>query len=202
MAVDTLQNILNCGRDEFLKKGFEGASLRSIAKSAGVTTGAIYGYFPDKKALFDALVSKPAKELLDQYMSTQREFAMRPAERQAAEMVQASDEGMAWMVEYVYDNYDAFKLLICCSAGTEYTDYVNKMVEVETQATLRFISTVRSAGQQVRDVEEQLIHILANALFSGMFEVVAHDMPKEKARVYIDSLRDFYTAGWFQILGL
>ncbi len=202
MAEDTLQNILDCGRDEFLQKGFEGASLRSIAKAAGVTTGAIYGYFPDKKALFDALVARPAGELLDKYIETQKEFAQRPAEKQAAEMVQASDESIAWMVEYIYGHYDAFKLLVCCSAGTEYADYVNQMVEVETQATLRFIDAVRGAGQQVRDVDEQLIHILANALFSGMFEIVAHDMPKGKAIGYINSLKEFYTAGWFQILGL
>ena len=47
------------------KKGFKNASLRSIAQAAGVTTGAIYGYYPDKAALFDALVSEPANHLRD-----------------------------------------------------------------------------------------------------------------------------------------
>ncbi len=202
MAEYTLQNILNCGRDEFLQKGFEGASLRAIAKAAGVTTGAIYGYFPDKKALFEALVAQPAKELLDKYIVTQQEFAERPAERQAAEMVRTSDESMAWMVEYIYSHYDAFKLLVCCSAGTEYAAYINEMVEIETQATLRFIAAMHQAGQPVRDMDEQLIHILANAMFSGVFEIVAHDMPKEKATEYINSLKEFYRAGWFQLLGL
>jgi hypothetical protein len=51
-------------------------------------------------------------------------------------------------------------------------------------------------------VDDQLVHILVNSLFSGLFEVVAHDMPKEKATAYINSLQEFYTAGWFQILGL
>ncbi len=202
MTEDTLQNILNSGRDEFMKKGFEGASLRAIAKAAGVTTGAIYGYFPDKKALFDELVSQPAKELLDKYISTQQEFAERPVEKQGTEMVQASDESLAWMVEHIYSHYDAFKLLVCCSAGTEYAAYVDKMVEVETQATLRFIAAMRQAGQQVNEVDEQLIHILANAFFSGVFEMVAHDMPREKAKGYISSLKEFYIAGWLQILGL
>lgn len=202
MAEDTLQKILNCGRDEFLQKGFEGSSLRSIAKAANVTTGAIYGYFPDKKALFDALVSQPAKELLDKYISVHEEFTMLPPETQISEMTRTSDESMTWMVEYIYGHYDAFKLLICCSAGTEYAGYLNQMVEVETQSTQHFISAIRQTGQQVRDVDEQLSHILANTLFSGMFEIVAHDMPREKAKDYIDSLKEFYTAGWFQILGL
>jgi AcrR family transcriptional regulator len=202
MAEDTRQNILDCGRNEFLQKGFEGASLRTIAKAAGVTTGAIYGYFPDKKALFDALVARPAGEMLDRFISMQEEFAALPAERQSSEMVQTSNECMAWMVEHIYSNYDAFKLLVCCSASTEYAAYMDKMVEVETQSTFRFISAMRRVGKPVRDVDEQLVHILVNGLFSGMFEIVAHDMPREKATVYINSLKEFYTAGWFQILGL
>lgn len=202
MAEDTRQNILDCGRDEFLRKGFEGASLRAIARAAGVTTGAIYGYFPDKKALFDALVSGPTKEMLDKFISVQEEFAALPPEIQAAEMVRTSNEGMAWMVEHVYSHYDAFRLLVCCSAGMDFAAYLDKMVEVETRSTFRFVEAMRQAGKQIRDVDEQLVHILVNSLFSGMFEVVAHDMPKEKATVYIDSLKEFYTAGWFQILGL
>lgn len=41
----TLQNILAAGKEEFLEKGFKSASLRNIVKTAGVTTGAFYGYF-------------------------------------------------------------------------------------------------------------------------------------------------------------
>lgn len=44
----TRQEILEVGKQEFMKYGYEGASLRRIAKEASVTTGAIYGYFPSK----------------------------------------------------------------------------------------------------------------------------------------------------------
>ena len=202
MAIDTRQNILDYGRKEFLQKGFEGASLRAIAKAAGVTTGAIYGDFPDKKALFDALVSQPARDLLDKFISMQEAFAALPPKRQAAEMVQTFNDGMAWMVEHIYKHFDAFKLLLCCSAGMDYAAYLDQMVEIEIQSTFRFIDVMRREGKQVRDVDEQLVHILINAFFSGVFEIVAHDMPKEKATVYLNGLKEFYTAGWFQILGL
>ena len=48
----TLENIQRAALDEFLDKGFLGASLRQIVKNAGVTTGAFYGYFSSKEALF------------------------------------------------------------------------------------------------------------------------------------------------------
>lgn len=37
--------------EEFLNKGFQNTSLRQIVKTAGVTTGAFYGYFSSKDAL-------------------------------------------------------------------------------------------------------------------------------------------------------
>ena len=43
---------------------------------------------------------------------------------------------------------------------------------------------------------------MSSALFNGMFETVRHDMPREKAMQYMNSLRDFYSAGWFKILGI
>lgn len=57
-AVSTRRNILEAGKREFMDKGFRAASLRSIVKTAGVTTGAFYGYYKSKEDLFDALVSE------------------------------------------------------------------------------------------------------------------------------------------------
>lgn len=78
----TVTAILEAGKKEFLTYGYEKASLRRIAKEASVTTGAIYGYFPGKKALFDALTSDTAEELLDLYRKEHRDFAALPPEQQ------------------------------------------------------------------------------------------------------------------------
>ena len=56
----TLENIQRAALDEFLDKGFLGASLRQIVKNAGVTTGAFYGYFSSKEALFASIVEPHA----------------------------------------------------------------------------------------------------------------------------------------------
>ena len=56
----TLEKIQQAALAEFLDKGFLGASLRQIVKNAGVTTGAFYGYFSSKEALFNAIVEPHA----------------------------------------------------------------------------------------------------------------------------------------------
>lgn len=59
--LSTLNNILDAGRAEFLEKGFKSASLRNIVKTAGVTTGAFYGYFSGKEALLPLLLKSTQK---------------------------------------------------------------------------------------------------------------------------------------------
>ena len=63
----TKQHLLELAKAEFLKKGYSEASVRNIAKTAGLTTGAVFRYFPDKVALFDALVSDAADTLMNQF---------------------------------------------------------------------------------------------------------------------------------------
>ena len=54
---DIKETILSCARDEFLKRGFDGSSLRMIAKKANTSLGNIYHYFPNKRAILDELLN-------------------------------------------------------------------------------------------------------------------------------------------------
>ena len=82
----TLEKIQEAALAEFLDKGFQGASLRQIVKNAGVTTGAFYGYFSSKEALFNALVEPHAAALMGKFMEAQTSFAELPEEQQPEHM--------------------------------------------------------------------------------------------------------------------
>lgn len=194
--------LLAAGKKEFLERGFQGASMRSIAAAAGVTTGALYRYYMDKAALFDALVEEPARVLENAYREKQREYADRPLQEQLDGLPEISDGSAAWMMGYVYDHFDAFKLIACCSVGTRYEHYIDILIDIESESGRRLIDRMLEAGMPVRDMDDALIHILSSMLFNGMFETVRHDMPREEAFIHMESLREFYSAGWFKILGI
>ena len=78
----TLELIHSAAKAEFLSKGFKSASLRNIVKTAGVTTGAFYGYYSSKAELFEALVSEAYNFVIDSYKAALREFADLPMEKQ------------------------------------------------------------------------------------------------------------------------
>lgn len=60
-AVDRRGQILDAAFEEFSTKGFKGATIKSIAGRAQLQSPAlIYWYFPDKAALFDAVLEAHA----------------------------------------------------------------------------------------------------------------------------------------------
>lgn len=199
LAVD---KILECAKEEFMEKGFEGASMRSIAEKSGYTTGMVYGRFADKSQLFKELIGGAADKLFDYFSGMEDEFATFPPERQYNEMHTYVDSKVDVMIDIIYDNFDAFKLIVCKSAGSGYEYYIDKMIDIETANTVRFIKQLNDAGIKMNVVRADLSHMLSSAMFNGIFEVVAHDLPREEARGYIKQVQDFFNAGWDKLLGL
>ncbi len=198
----TLESIEQAAMQEFLEKGFQGASLRQIVKNAGVTTGAFYGYFSSKEALFNALVEPHAAALMGRFMEAQTSFAELPEEEQVSHMGDESGNYVRWMVDYICQHRDPVKLLLTRSEGTSYERFVHNMVEVEVEYTLRYIEVLRHLGKDVPELSNSICHIIASGMFNGLFEIAIHDMPKEQALQYVEQFRTFYTGGWLSLMGL
>ena len=197
----TLENIQEAALTEFLDKGFQGASLRQIVKNAGVTTGAFYGYFSSKEALFNALVEPHAKALMGRFMEAQTTFAELPEDEQPDHMGDASGAYVRWMVDYICAHREPVKLLLCCAEGTSYEHFVHNMVEGDVESTLQEMEVLRHLGRDVPELSRSLCHIIASGMFSGLFEIVVHDMPREQAQRDVEQFRQFYTGGWLKLMG-
>ena len=197
----TLEKIQQAALTEFLDKGFLSASLRQIVKNAGVTTGAFYGYFSCKEALFASIVEPHAAALMGRFMEAQTSFAGRPEAEQPEHVGEDSESCLDWMVDYICQNREPVKLLLCRAEGTGYESFVHNMVEVEVEYTLRYMEVLRRLGRRVPTLSRSLCHIIASGMFNGLFEVVIHDMPYEQALRDVKQLRAFYTAGWLELVG-
>ena len=197
----TLENIQQAAMAEFLDKGFLGASLRQIVKNAGVTTGAFYGYFSSKEALFASIVEPHAAALMGKFMEAQSDFAELPEEEQPERMGEASGQCVRWMVEYICQHRQPVKLLLCRAEGTSYEHFVHNMVEVEVESTLQYMEVLRHLGRDIPELNRSLCHIIASGIFNGLFEIVIHDMPLEQALRDVEQFRSFYTGGWLKLMG-
>lgn len=197
----TLERIHQAAWQEFSARGFQRASLRRIVRSAGLTTGALYGYYRSKAELFAALVKPAYDSLLGTFVQAQEVFARLPHQRQVEEMHQISGQCMFDMLHYAYDHLEACQLLLCRSEGTPFAGLVDEMVAIEIRATHDYQGVLNSLGRPSPQIDPQLEHILVTGMFRAFFELVIHAMPLPAAERYLREMRAFYTAGWMKIMG-
>lgn len=176
--------------------------MRNIVKTAGVTTGAFYGYYKSKEELFETLVGQQYATFMEKYKEAQLAFTRLTPSEQRDNMGEISGDCMEWMTDYAYENFDAFKLLLCCAEGTIYENMIHEMVEIEIEATHAYAEVLKGLGYESYNIDTHLEHMLVSGLFSSYFEMIVHDVPYDKAKDYVRDLRKFYTAGWAKIMGL
>ena len=197
----TLRLIQSAAMQEFLEKDFQSASLRSIVKKAGVTTGAFYGYYASKESLFEALVCEQYDHFIGLFQKAQQDFSDIPQEEQPKHLGDISGACMDEMLLYAYQHLIVFKLILCHSEGTRFSGLIDEMVEIEIRGTHDYLAVLEKLGRPSPPIDEHLEHVLITGMFNTFFELIIHEMPLEKAQHYLKEMRAFYTAGWMKIMG-
>ena len=190
------ESVLACAKKEFLEKGYKDASLRVIAQAAGTSTGSIYTRFKDKAGLFDAIVGPAADQLKDMFVEIQENFHSLDDSTQEAEMGEYTSRHQMEMLEYIYDHFDEFRLLLDCSDGTRFSSFVDELVDIEVEYTYKYMEVINCESVKSGVVTEDFIHIIVTAYFNGMFEVVRHNMSRDDERKYIRLLNRYHMQGF------
>ncbi|MDY0288527.1 MAG: helix-turn-helix domain-containing protein [Sphaerochaeta sp.] len=198
---DTCNSILTHAKAEFLALGFERASLRTIATKAGVTTGAVYRHFNNKQDLFDALVAPIRNDVLLRFQCETEAYINRLAEEGLAPMWnrEESQWNMREFILYIYAHFDEFRLLFLASPPVA-EDFFHALVSMEVDCSYRYFTAAKQQGYSCKVPDKKEIHLIANAQFSILVELVSHDIPKEDGLRYAATLERFFMAGWQAII--
>lgn len=196
------ERILVCAKQEFLEKGYKDASLRIIAANAKTTTGSIYTRFGDKEGLFQAIVEPVAEELKRMFTEFQENFHQLDDETQKETMVDYSCRGMESMLDYMYDNFDAFFLLLDASYGTRFQHFVEELIDIEVDYTYKYMKVIGCDNIISGVITREFIHIVTTSYFESLFEVIRHKMSREDAGRYVKLLGNYHHAGFSTIFSL
>lgn len=188
--------ILQHAEIEFLEKGFADASLRVIAQNAGVSTSTIYTRYADKEGLFRFIIEPVTTELRDLLYRLLTGFSSLPEKEQEEKYMDYSNQGFISLISHIYNHFNEFKLLITCGPGTIYQDFLESLVKIDTECTKHFLEQAGSKALAEGRITDGFLHVVSSAFYSGLFEVVIHDMPQKHAENYINELRNFYSNGW------
>lgn len=198
-AEKTREKILDTAIKHFLRDGFSGASLRCIVKDAGLTTGAFYKYYPTKEMLFDALVDPYVEHIYEIYDGILAEFEKLSALDQTNNMSTCATDGMDQMVDYIYDHYDHFRLLLKCGDSGKYEDFIHNMVDREMKSSHKYMQTMKKSGMDLSNVDESLMHMIYTVFFCSAFQIIEHDMNRDIAKKNVHQLKEFNMGGWERI---
>jgi AcrR family transcriptional regulator len=96
------QAILDAAREVFAELGYGAATVRDIVRRTELATGTFYNYFPDKEAVFRALLEHSAREA--------REL-VRAARREARDLEGFVREGYRAYFEFLASDRTSFEIL-------------------------------------------------------------------------------------------
>ena len=195
-VANTRDNIVAAARREFLSKGFHEASLRSIASEAGVTTGAIYGYFSSKEALLGAAVGNVGEGLCELCQQAFVEFESRSIEQRSFSNMGAYEEHVQLrIIDYIYDHHDEFSLIAQHPVATRWERDLDCLVELEVRSTRAYGSELRAAGWGVRDPNPLVLEVIARQFFQALLQPIVRGVGREEARAFITEYGRVKTVG-------
>lgn len=182
---DTRALLMEAGKEEFLKKGFEKASLRKICEKAGVTTGAVYFFFENKEDLFHEIVAGTVKQL---------EALVRELTAEELGGGGSSSDSDKRIMEFLWNNSSEVQLLLEKAEGTRYEMFKH---EIFSQMERNFSLFFQKYGNFKED--KNLIKVLVEMRMRGYMELIYGGYPLEEV-LRLAELVGYYADGGFESL--
>lgn len=188
-------------RDEFLEKGYEDASIRSIGARAGMTSAGLYRHYDDKEAMFNAMV-EPLVESIKAWTDrhTGRKYDLLDSGTPKEELF--GETFIDLIREVILPRRDEFILLMTRSRGTKYENFVHDYVESNQREFLDAIRFLKDKGYPVIDISEEELHMLLSAYLTACFEPIIHDFDNDKIDSFLNTVQEFFMPGWLRIMGI
>ncbi len=188
-------------KEEFLEKGFEAASIRSIGARAGMTSAGLYRHYTDKEAMFNAMV-EPLISEIKAWTTNHTEKKYSLIDSDAANSDASAESFIDLVREVILPRRDEFKLLMTCSSGTKYENFIHEYARDNQEELMDAIKFLKDKGYPTSDIDEEELHMLLSAYLTACFEPIIHDCDDARIEKYLNTIQDFFMPGWLKIMGL
>ncbi|RTR04368.1 TetR/AcrR family transcriptional regulator [Halomonas nitroreducens] len=185
--------ILAAAAEAFAREGFAAARLTDIAAEAGVSTGNLYRYYPNKAALFDAVVPRPvAARLLWLIRARVRELGTLAEWRSATAPSSARAKAL---LDFWVEQRLPVVILLAGAEGSSLAHVRPLIVRDLTRLADRYVAS-QPAGERGSPVPRMvLVQLFSSTLDMIVAILQAHDDEAE--------IRAAFEAFWcYQLAGL
>lgn len=193
---DTKERLLKAAKNEFLEKGYQDASLRSICKSAGVTTGALYFFFKDKDDLFESLVRDVSEGLLsmlkEHFAGERKAFEEMKKSGKLPPRTEMADDVFAGkkIFHYLYSHYDEVNLLLKKSKGSLYENFTDQVVAI----------TEKQNSLALGKYGKALVHWVSHMQINSFVHILTHVKSEKQASELLPYVMAYLQKGFFGLV--
>ena len=188
--------LIEAAKKEFMVRGYNKASLRTICSNAGVTTGALYFFFENKADLFAAIVDPPIaglKKIIFEHIKEDSEYMSTIGAIENIDMDHADISDV--LTEHIYDNYESFLLVLNSAENTVYENIVDEFVKLTEKSSPAMISSLPGYTY-----DEYMSHWMSHITIDAYIQVIKHETDKEKARIMLRSIMNYLVKGWIDLV--
>ena len=192
-GTETKKLILKSAGKFFLEYGYQAAPLRKIASEAGITPGALYGYFNSKEELFYALTDPMVERLIGALKEIRNEMDALPKEKQLYEMGNIYYSNIPKIVDILLADRAAVKLIINCAKGTKYEGIIDKIAGRNAMCLNK--AAENSESKAVKSIKTEILEILMDGYVRTLFRLVVSDKERDTIIQCMEMVGKIYETG-------
>lgn len=162
-SIDKKNRIIEAGYKLFSEKGYYHTNTAEIAKEAGVSTGIVYRYFSDKKAIFFESMNRAFQVFDGQFFNTLNKLTT------FNELRDFLDEYIEFVIQSHLMSKSTHEEITAMAHYDE--DVAEFFHEIEERSTDKIVSILPNIGITTSHPHEK-IHIIINMLENYCHEVV------------------------------
>ncbi|ALQ10149.1 TetR family transcriptional regulator (plasmid) [Pseudoalteromonas sp. Bsw20308] len=159
IALARREQILAAAAECFRRKGYHGAGMAEISKTAGMSAGHIYNYFESKEAIIESIIEKDMEEMFSIF----QKFEDHPGDVLAALL-----DGLNIGVQRHMDTGSCVIDLDMMAEAGRNMKVATLLRETDIQARGRMRQLLTSERSALKDIDELELESRINVIFSMM----------------------------------
>lgn len=183
--------VLAGAREVFLREGFEGASVDQIARDAGVSKATLYSYFPDKQALFMAVLTSQCQMQSEQAMGI--EILQRPVPEALYSIARS-------FLDFLMSDFSVEVFRVCVAESARFPELGRAFYDSGPKLVLDQIADYLASERVQRDLNiadpymaaDQFLQLCrADMLLRKIFSIETNAAPEDMDRVARETVATF-----------
>lgn len=192
-AKDSIRTrVLDTAKAEFLENGFERASIRTITAKAQTSKSNLYNYYPDKDALFCAVLAPTTQQILGGLAQAKQYNISKEIDDYTAASQQYV---IAAIYRFLVENADDVRLLLFSAQGSSLEDFKYLVLDSFSENMIEWAASIHTK----KPVSRLFVKTVCSFYFNMIEQLLREETPAE-IPVFMREISDFIYHGWKSVL--